>query len=131
MGKAQQRKGRTGEIELSNILNQHGFHTRPGEAVSFGREADIVGLENIHAEIKRREAVDLSAALRQAAEDAARFGDGLLVVFARGNRQRWRAVMDLDTWVQLYKLALNSENQRFKADDGRGMNNDTTKNQSH
>lgn len=132
MGRREQRKGRAAEREICGILNGMGFQVRPSEAVSFGREADIVGLENIHAEIKRRENPDISAALRQAAEDAARFGDGLPVVFARGNRQRWRAVMDLDTWVQLYKLALNSENQRFKADDGRGMNNDdSTKNQSH
>ena len=103
MSRAQQRKGRKAEIELSNILNEHGFHTRPGAAVSFGKEPDIVGLDGVHVEIKRRENPDISAALRQATEDAAHFGDGLPVVFARGNRQKWRAVMDLDTWLALYQ----------------------------
>lgn len=110
MSKAQQRKGRAAEIELSNILNQRGFHTRPGAPVSYGREADIIGLPGVHAELKRRENPDLSAALRQAAEDAARFGDGLPVVFARGNRQKWRVVMDLDSWLSLYTAYTAAEN---------------------
>ena len=103
MGKASQQKGRRAEIELSRILNEHGFQTRPGKAVSFGSEPDIVGLEGVHIEVKRRETTDLSAALRQASEDAEYFGDGLPVVFTRGNKQGWRAVMDLESWLALYQ----------------------------
>ena len=105
MGKAQQQKGRRAEIELSHLLNSYGYNTRPGEPVSFGREADVVGLDGIHLELKRRENPDISAALKQAAADAEHFG-GLPVVLTRGNRQRWRAVMDIDTWLTLYKWAL-------------------------
>lgn len=108
MGAAQQRKGRAAELELCRILNGMGFQVRPGEAVSFGREADIVGLENIHAEVKRREAVDLSAALTQASTDAAYFG-GLPAVFHRGNRQKWRVTMTIDDWASLYKRALSGD----------------------
>lgn len=106
MGRTSQRKGRTAEREICEILNGMGFQVRPGEAVSFGREADIVGLENIHAEIKRREVVDLSAALKQADTDADYFG-GLPAVFHRGNRQKWRVTMGLDSWVSLYRWALS------------------------
>lgn len=102
MGKTQQRKGRRAEIELSNLLGGHGYATRPGTAVSFGNEPDVVGLDGVHIEIKRRENPDLSAALKQAAEDAERFGDGLPAVFFRGNRQRWRVIMDLDVWLEMY-----------------------------
>ena len=103
MGKAQQQKGRRAEIDLSRLLNSYGYSTRPGEPLSFGREADIVGLDGIHLELKRRENPDISAALRQAREDSERFGDGLPAVFTRGNRQRWRVVMDLDMWLQMYR----------------------------
>ena len=71
--------------------------------MSFGREPDLVGLDGIHCELKRREGVDLSAALTQAERDAEFFGDGLPVVFHRGNRQRWRVTMTLDHWLELYE----------------------------
>lgn len=103
MSRSQQQKGRRAEIELSRLLNERGYHTRPGEAVSFGREADIVGLDGVHIEVKRRECPDISAALRQAREDADYFGDGLPAVFHRGNRQQWRVVMTLDDWLRLYE----------------------------
>lgn len=102
MGSASQRKGRRAEIELSALLNSYGFDTRPGIAVSHGSEPDITGLPGIHVEVKRREQTDISAALKQAAEDARRFGDGLPVVFTRGNRENWRVVMALDDFLRLY-----------------------------
>lgn len=103
MGRSSQRKGRAAEIELSELLNKHGFHTRPGKAVSFGCEADVVGLDGVHIECKRRECQNVADALRQAEIDADFFGDGVAVVFTRGNRQTWRAVMSLDTFVKLYR----------------------------
>ena len=103
-GRKSQQKGRRAEIELAEILRGYGYSTRPGEAVSFGGEPDIVGLDGVHCEVKRREAPDISAALRQAAEDAAYLGDGLPAVFWRGNRQKWRVVMDLESWLRLYKI---------------------------
>ena len=102
MGKSSQRKGRDAERELSALLNGYGHSTRPGKPVSFGTEPDIVGLPGVHIEVKRREQTDLSAALRQAQEDAAFFRDGLPAVFHRGNRQAWRVTMLLTDWMQLY-----------------------------
>ena len=102
-GRSSQRKGRKGELELSAILNGYGFDTRPGAALNFGGEPDVLGLDGVHIEIKRRENPDLSAALRQAATDAEYFGDGLPAVFFRGNRQKWRVVMELDDWMRLYQ----------------------------
>lgn len=104
MGAASQRKGRRGEIELSRLLNARGYHTRPGEPVSFGAEPDIVGLPGIHCELKRREAVDVAAALRQAREDAEYFG-GIPVLFCRGNHEAWRVTMTLEDWLKLYQLS--------------------------
>lgn len=102
-GRSSQAKGRRAEIELSKILKSCGYDVRPGEPLNYGKEPDIVGLENIHAEVKRRENVNLSAALTQAAEDALKFGDGLPAVFHRGNRQSWRVTMELSSWLELYR----------------------------
>jgi len=111
MGKSSQRKGRAAELELVRILKANGYDdVRPGEPVSFGAEADIVGLKDIHVECKRRETVNLTAALKQAAADAERFGDGLPCVFHRANRESWRVTMDLDSWLELYKRAEMAEN---------------------
>lgn len=104
MGRSAQRKGRRGENELSEILNQHGYNTRPGAPLSYGSEPDIEGLDGIHVEIKRRENPDIPAALRQAEEDAQYFG-GIPVVFVRGNRQKWRCVLDLEHFLTLYDKA--------------------------
>lgn len=103
MGKASQRKGRRGELELCRVLAGYGIEARPGCPVSFGAEPDIVGLPGIHVEVKRREQTDISAALKQAAEDASRFGDGIPAVFTRGNREQWRVVMALDDFMKLYQ----------------------------
>lgn len=107
MGRSQQRKGRRAELELCRVLNDLGFTSvRPGEAVSFGSEPDVLGLEGVHVEVKRREGVDLNAALRQAAEDATYFG-GIPAVFHRGNRQNWRVTMGLTDWLKLYQVYNN------------------------
>ncbi len=102
MGTKSQSKGRRAEIELSKILQASGYDVRPGQAMSYGVEPDLVGLENIHIEVKRRENVNLSAALEQAQRDAAKFG-GLPAVFHRANRQGWRVTMPLMAWLELYQ----------------------------
>ena len=100
-GKSSQAKGRRGERELAALLQQHGYDVRPGDPLNYGKEPDIVGLENIHVEVKRREAINLSAALEQAQRDSERFG-GLPAVFHRANRKPWTVSMPLDAWLQLY-----------------------------
>lgn len=103
MGVTSQRKGRKAEIELVHILQGQGIPAEPGQAVSYGATPDIVGVAGIHVEVKRRENVNLSAALEQAQQDAARFGDGLPAVFHRKNREKWRVTMSLESWLALYQ----------------------------
>ena len=103
MGKSSQAKGRKGEIELARILTSYGYDVRPGEPVSYGVEPDLVGLPGVHIECKRREQVDLSAALTQATRDAEKFCDGVPVVFTRKNRQGWIVCMKLEDWMKLYQ----------------------------
>lgn len=99
-------------MELSRIFQGHGYDVRPGKAVSYGSTPDITGLLGIHCEVKRRENVNLSAALAQAAADAEKFKDGIPVVFHRGNRQSWRVTMALDNWLTLYAAAIGKNPEK-------------------
>lgn len=102
MGKSSQAKGRHGELELVRVLQENGIPAEPGQAVSYGSTPDITGVKGIHVEVKRRENVNLSAALAQAEADSQKFGDGLPAVFHRKNREGWRVTMPLSAWLELY-----------------------------
>lgn len=102
MGKSSQSKGRRAELELVRVLQANGIPAEPGQAVSYGSTPDITGISGIHAEVKRRENVNLSAALAQAEADSRKFCDGLPCVFHRKNREGWRVTMPLSAWLELY-----------------------------
>lgn len=108
MGKSSQRKGADGERELAALLRKYGYNIERGGSCSFGEVPDLYGLPGVHVEVKRRENVNLSAALEQAQRDSERFG-GLPAVFHRANRKPWTVSMSLDSWIQLYKEAFSSK----------------------
>ena len=101
--KSQQRKGRSGEIELCSILSGYGFPVRLGRPLSFGSEPDLVGLPGIHIECKRVEKLNISEAMRQAIRDSEQFKDGMPCVFHRRNYGEWMVTMRLTDWVNLYE----------------------------
>lgn len=103
MGKSSQRKGRSGEIELVKILNDNGISAEPGQAVSFGSTPDIVGVDGVHAEVKRVERLNVLEAMNQAIRDSEKFDDGLPTLFHRRNRSPWLVTMTLEDWLKLYK----------------------------
>lgn len=105
MGKSSQVKGRRAELELVRLFQSHGIPAEPGQAVSYGATPGIVGVDGVHVEVKRRENVNLSAALEQAQQDAEQFGDGLPAVFHRKNREGWRVTMPITAWLTIYKRA--------------------------
>ena len=101
-GKASQRKGRRGELELSRLLQGYGYDVQPGRAQSYGKEPDISGLPGVHIEAKRCEQVRLSEWMAQAERDANRFQDGAPAVFHRRSRAGWLVTMRLADWLALY-----------------------------
>lgn len=111
-GRSSQRKGRAAELELVRLLRAQGIPAEPGKPVSFGETPDITGIRGIHAEIKRRENLNLSAALAQAVADSVKFGDGLPCVFHRANRQSWRVTMALEDWIKIYLSAEHGESRK-------------------
>ncbi len=102
-GRSSQRKGRAAELELSRILQGHGYPVEAGRARSYGDVPDVTGLPGVHIECKRAEALRLSEWMAQARRDAARFGDGFPAVFHRRNRQGWLCTMHLEDWLELYR----------------------------
>lgn len=103
MGARSQRKGRAAELELSRILQGHGYGVEPGRALSYGKTPDLTGLPGVHIECKRAETQRMSEWMAQARRDADRFGDGLPAVFHRRNREGWQVTMELPDWLELYR----------------------------
>ena len=103
MGAKSQRKGRAAELELSRILQSHGYNVEPGRAQSYGEVPDLSGLPGVHIECKRVERLNVPEAISQAERDAQRFGDGAPAVFHRRSRSPWLVTMKLDDWIKLYQ----------------------------
>lgn len=103
MGSMSARKGRNAERELARILQERGLDVRPGDPCNHGRTPDLFGPAGVHVEVKRREKLDIYAALRQSAADAEKFHDGLPLIAHRSNRHPWIISMSLDTFLAFYE----------------------------
>lgn len=114
MGAKSQRKGRAAELELSRILQGHGYNVEPGRALSYGEVPDLSGLPGVHIECKRAETLRLSEWMEQAERDAQRFRDGAPAVFFRRSRSPWRVVMNLPDWLELYRSYQPPTNSNYK-----------------
>ncbi|MGN8818581.1 hypothetical protein ACTNEN_09705 [Oribacterium sp. HCP28S3_H8] len=100
-GKSSRDKGKRGELELVNLIRDTwGYDVRRGKV--FYHESDMVGLDGIHPEIKRKERLNVDDAMQQAVEEAAKRKDGLPTVFHRKDRGEWLVTMKLSDWIDLY-----------------------------
>lgn len=94
-------KGKVGELEIAKILREYGFDCRRGQQFSGASgDADVVGLDGIHLEIKRVEKLNIYNAINQAKNDTK---GGKPTVMHRKNRCEWLVTMTLDDWMDLYK----------------------------
>ena len=104
-GRASACKGANGERELARVLEAEGYTIERGGSQSYGTVPDLMGLSGIHIEVKRKERLNLSDAMKQAEADSERFQDGAPTVFHRRNREPWRVTMNLADWITLYRRA--------------------------
>ena len=107
MGKASRDKGKRGELEISHILQEHGYPAR--RSVQFNGwqgEADVIGVDGIHIEVKRVERLNIDAAMDQSKRDAK--GDEIPVVFHRRNNREWLATLPLDDFIRIYQQVHNN-----------------------
>lgn len=61
---------------------------------------DVVGLDYIHIECKRVQALNIDEAMEQAKRDSK--GKQLPAVFHRKNNKKWKVTMELEDWIKLY-----------------------------
>lgn len=95
-------KGKRGEIEFSNLCKKHGFNTRRSQQYAgIHGDADVVGLDGIHIEVKRVERLNIEQALQQAERDKKK-GE-IPIVAHRRNREEWKITMRAKDWFELYK----------------------------
>ena len=95
-------KGKSGELELSRILREHGYDTRRGQQYCGSNgDADVVGLPYIHIECKRVEKLNLQKAMTQSIYDSRE--NEFPCVMHRKNREDWKVTMLLDDWIELYR----------------------------
>lgn len=94
------KKGAKGERELANILKDYGYQCRRGRQYNGLEGEDVVGLDYIHIEVKRVQALNLDEAMEQAKRDSK--DNQLPAVFHRKNNKKWKVTMELDDWIQLY-----------------------------
>lgn len=108
MGKMSRDKGKRGELELSHRLQDLGFDGahRAQQYCGSASSADILGLDGIHPECKRTEALRLYDAMEQATRDSAGTDD-LPAVFHRKSKQDWVVIMRLEDWAALYRAYIS------------------------
>ena len=95
-------KGKRGEIEVAHILQENGFpNARRGCQYKGGEDSpDVVGVDGIHFEVKRRERTDLYPWMQQATIDA---GKNIPVVVHRRNGEEWLAICPFDKFLELVR----------------------------
>lgn len=94
-------KGKKGELELANKLQEYGYDAHRGVQYHGGADSpDVVGLPGIHIEVKRVEKLNIYDAISQAKRDA---GILLRAVFHRKNDCEWLVTMPLDDFMVIYR----------------------------
>lgn len=108
MGKFSRDKGKRGEQEVAAKLRDLGLDGayRSQQYCGSNSSADLLGLPQIHAEVKRCEKLSIYTAYEQAEHDAEGTID-IPTVFHRRNGKQWLVVMSLKDWVTLYKNYIN------------------------
>lgn len=101
-----QAKGKRAELDVANMLKKEGYSTRrsqqfSGTGAAMNHNADVIGLPNIHIEVKWVERLNLNAAFEQAVRDS-KGSDNFPSVFHKRNRQPWLVTMAYVDWIELY-----------------------------
>ena len=102
-------KGKAGELEFANLCKRHGHKDarRSQQYAGINNDADVVGLDGIHIEVKRVEKLNVSVAMEQAIRD--KKADEKPIVAHRKNHEPWLITMLADDWFPLYEAYLKQE----------------------
>jgi len=109
-------KGKQGELEFAHECEKFGLSGVHRTAQTNGKLeqslADCEGLDGIHIEVKRVEALNIDKAMEQAVRDLETKKEKRIpVVFHRKNRKPWLATIKFEDWVKLYKSWLKDKDR--------------------
>ena len=106
-------KGKRGELELVEALRTAGYDNARRSAQycgNTGEAPDVVGMEGLHIECKRREQIQDEAFLQQAEKEAKK---GLIpIVMYRRSREQWKVCLRLNVFMAIWSEL--TELQRYK-----------------
>lgn len=98
-------KGARAEREIAHILKERGYDARRGQQFSGANgDPDVVGLDGIHMEVKRVEALNIYKAMEQSINDAR--DKETAVVMHRKNGKEWLTTMRLVDWLDMYERSM-------------------------
>lgn len=98
-------KGKRGELEIAKILREYGYNARRGQQYSGASgDPDVIGLKDIHIEVKRTKQNTYPYKWMEQAKHDARIGERPTVFFRR-DRDNWLVLLDLKDFLELYAMA--------------------------
>lgn len=110
MGKASREKGKRGEREVAHFIQGYGIPARRGQQFSGKNgDADVVGLEGVHIEVKRVERLNIENAMAQSIGDA--LEGEVPVVFHRKDRGKWLVTMLASDFMTAYEKCQKQKEQ--------------------
>lgn len=112
-------KGKRGELDLVEALRHAGYANARRSAQYCGNTGDapdIVGVEGLHIECKRREQIQDEVFMQQAEREAKK---GLVpVVMYRRSREQWKVCLRLNVfmaiWSELTDLQRHNISEKIK-----------------
>lgn len=94
-------KGKRGELEIAHIMQRYGYPAERGVQYSgLKGNADVVGVDGLHIEVKRAQRVTDEQYMRQAERDA-RAGVVPVVMYRRNNED-WKALLRLNIFMAIW-----------------------------
>ena len=102
-------KGKRGELEFAKLCKSYGYENarRSVQYAGINHDADVVGLPDLHIEVKRVERLNIDAAMEQAQRDKKE--EELAIVAHRKNNKEWLITMRAEDWFKLYERWLKNE----------------------
>lgn len=95
-------KGKRGELEFAKLCKSYGYDCRRSQQFAgMNGDADVVGLNGIHIEVKRVESLNISKAMKQSIND--NINNNIPIVAHRKNNEEWLITMRAEDWFKLYE----------------------------
>ena len=102
-------KGKRGELEFCHYCMDRGYENieRSQQYCGIKGDADVVGIDGLHIEVKRVQKLNIDKAMNQSISDAKE--DEMPIVAHRKDRDYWKVTMKAEDFLKIYKVYLNNK----------------------